>query len=182
MEKKTLTPAKTIAKGKKLFSQKKYASAMEQFLSAAQWYEQEKDALMVAEMHNNLSVCHLMMGDATKALQEAKDTDRIFSQGGDTKRQAMALGNQAAAQEALKHPGEALELYRKSEILLKQIGERELRSIVLKHISALQIKTGDKYQALASMDAALNESPKPSPKEKVLKHMLDKIFTPSKHR
>ncbi len=171
-----------ISFGKKLFEQKRYLSAIEKFSSAAKYFDAEQNELMGAEMHNNLSVCHLMAGNAEKAFKEAKGTDVIFAKGGDIKRQAMALGNQAAAQEALKHPDKALSLYGKSEALLKLAGDRELRSIVLKHIASLQAKTGEKYQAVATMDAALNEEPKPSIKDKVLKKIFSKIFRYSKEK
>ncbi len=176
MEKITFDPEKAAKQGKKLFSQKKYLSAIEQFKLASDHFRTIKDWMMQAEMQNNLSVCHLMAGQAAIALKEAEGTDKVFAEGGDVRRQAMALGNQAAAQEALKHPEKALELYNKSSLLLKQVGDRELRAVVLKHIAALQVKTGEKYQALASMNAALNEEPKPSVKEKWLKKLLGRIF------
>jgi tetratricopeptide (TPR) repeat protein len=176
MEKSPFNPEKAVKQGKKLFSQKKYLSAIEQFQFASDHFRSAKDWMMQAEMQNNLSVCHLMAGNAAAALKEAESTDKIFADGGDVRRQAMALGNQAAAQEALKHPDKALELYKKSNQFLKQVGDRELRAVVLKHISALQLKTGEKYQALASMNTALNEEPKPSVKEKWLKRLLGRIF------
>jgi hypothetical protein len=89
------------------------------------------------------------------------------------RRQALAIGNQAAALEGLKRLDEALERYRLSASLLKQVGDEENRSVVLKSISSLQIRTGHQLEALATMDAALSNQKKLSLQERFLKKLLN---------
>jgi tetratricopeptide (TPR) repeat protein len=88
----------------------------------------------------------------------------------------MAYGNQAAAYEAQHEFETALSFYQKASEKLLSCGEKELRTVVLKQISQLQLKTGEHLQALASMNTALDSTPKLSGKEKFLKRFLSKIF------
>lgn len=162
---------------KDLFASKKYGLAIEIFRSALKFYETHSDPLHAAEMKNNISVCLNLEGKAQEALQAAQGTDLIFEQAGDKHRQALALGNQASALEDLKQLGEALELYEKSNELLKQIGEKEYRAIILKRISTLQLKHGRKLESLASMNAALQVEPTPTGKERSIKNILNKFFS-----
>jgi hypothetical protein len=67
---------------------------------------------------------------------------------------------------------EALERYQLASDLLKKTGGREMRSYVLQSISALQLRTGKQFQAMASMDAALENKPRLSLKERFLKRLL----------
>jgi tetratricopeptide (TPR) repeat protein len=130
------------------------------------------DTRKAAELANNASVALLQAGDARAALEAAQGTDEVFAQAGDFRAQAMALGNQAAALDALNRLDEALARYRLCSDLLKQAGDEENRAYVLKNISSLQIRTGHQLEALASMDAALQNTKKLSLKEKILKKLL----------
>jgi hypothetical protein len=85
----------------------------------------------------------------------------------------LALGNQAAALEALNRLDDALARYWQCSNLLKQIGDEETRAPVLKNISTLQIRTGHQFEALATMEAALNNQKKLSPVERFLKKLLN---------
>lgn len=166
-----------IEDAKSLFARKKYDLALGKFRTALKFYESHHDPVNAAEISNNISVCFIMQGKAQEALQACQGTDLIFEQAGDKQRQALALGNQASAYEDLKRPDKALELYEKSDELLKQIGEKEYRAIILKRISTLQLKHGKKLEALASMNAALQVEPAPTIKEKSLKKVLNKLFS-----
>lgn len=143
------------------------------FEQAARLYADEGDGVKAAEMANNRSVALLQAGDGKGALEAAQGTDQTFAQAGDVRRQALALGNQAAALEALNQLEDALARYRQCAEMLKQVGDEESRVPVLKAISALQIRTGHQLEALASMDAALNNQKKLSPQERFLKKLLD---------
>ncbi len=143
------------------------------FEQAARQYSEDGDESRAAEMANNRSVALLQSGDGTGALEAAEGTDQVFARSGDTRRQALALGNQAAGLEALNRMEEALARYRQCSDLLKQCGDEESRVPVLKAISALQIRTGHQFEALASMDAALNNQKKLSLQERFLKKLLD---------
>ena len=139
---------------------------------AAQSWDANHQNPQAAEARNNASVAHLKGGNPDAALRIVMGTDRIFSELGDTRRQGMALANQASALEDLGRLEEALERFEQSADLLKQTGEKEMRAFVLKKISSLQIRTGKQFQALASMDSALEEQPRLTIREKILQKLL----------
>ncbi len=150
-----------------------YTNAAILYKNASQVYADAGNTLMAAEMDNNLSVTLLKMKDAEGALQAAAGTDLLFQEAGDMERQAIAIANQAAAKEALGQLAEALEGYQLASDLLKQSGNRQMRSYVLQSISALQLRTGKQLQAMATMDAALDNKSKLSLKERLLRKLLN---------
>ncbi len=151
----------------------RFSDAASCYAQAAGQYSAAGDVLKAAEMSNNRSVALLQAGDGKGALEASQGTEQVFAQAGDLRRQALALGNQAAALEALNQPEDALARYRQCADLLKQCGDEESRVPVLKSISALQLRTGHQLEALASMDAALNHQKKLGPQERFLKKLLD---------
>lgn len=159
--------------GEKAYKAGQYLQAAEHYAEAERQFAATGDPLKAAEMANNRSVALLQAGRPEDALTAAHGTDAVFAQGSDTFRQALAIGNQAAALEALNRTDEALKQYWECSNLLKQIGEKEYRATVLKSISALQIRTGKQFEALASMDAALENQKKLSIMERFLKKLLD---------
>lgn len=160
----------------KAFRAGNFSEAADLYKQAAEVNMAHEDAPQAAENMNNRSVALLQAGDAAGALQAAQGTEQVFAQAGDLRRQGLALGNQAAALDALGRLDEALERYRQSSDLLKQVGDKESRAVVLKSISVLQIRTGKHLEAVATMDAALDNQPKPSFKERLLKKLLDIPF------
>jgi tetratricopeptide (TPR) repeat protein len=136
----------------------------------------KQDLVAEAEQKNNLSVSLLQAGDAEGALAATKDTDKIFAGINDQKRQAIALGNTAAALEALGKLDEALQIYIQASEILKAMHETELRSYILKNIAALQLRTGGQLQAIASMQAALDNQGKLSLRQRILKKLVDIPF------
>ena len=99
---------KLISQGQKAFGIKNFDLAAEAFSQALREFELAGDELNAAEMRNNLSVALLQGGKAQQAYAALKGSEEVFAKAGDKKRQAMALGNQAAAREALKRRDEAL--------------------------------------------------------------------------
>lgn len=157
---------------KEVFESGNFIEAAKLFGSAQKEYQVNGDRLMAAEMANNCSVARLKAGDGHGALEAALNTEEVFAEAGDLHRQALALGNQAAAYEALGKIKLAIEKYQISADLLKQTGDKELRSYVLKNLSALQLRSGDQLQAMATMEAALDNQKKLSFKERFLKKLL----------
>ena len=88
----------------------------------------------------------------------------------------MALGNQAAALEALGKLDDALKTYQRSSDLLKKVGDKENRATVLASISQLQIRSGKHLEAVAAMQASLDNRSKLSLKEKLLNKLLKVPF------
>jgi len=83
------------------YQSKDYLAAALAFNAAADGSSTLGDGIQAAEMHNNASVAYLQADQPEKALESALDTNQVFAEVGDSRRQAIALGNQAAAYEAL---------------------------------------------------------------------------------
>lgn len=149
-----------------------YAEAAALYQNAVQYCTEAGDAVNAAEMSNNRSVALLQSGDAQSALDAAQGTDAVFARAGDLRRQGIALGNQAAALEAMDQLDEALNHYWQCADLLKQAGEKEYRALVLKSISSLQVRTGRQLEAVATMESALENQSKLSLQERFLKGLL----------
>jgi tetratricopeptide (TPR) repeat protein len=168
----TTTPDKLTKDGNASYQNGRYAQAAQLFEQASRSWDASGNKVQSAEARNNASVAHLKAGDAAAALQAALGTEQIFAEAGDLRRQGMALANQASALEELGKLQEALEHFQLASSLLKQSGDKEMRASVLKNISTLQIRTGNQLQALASMDAALENQPRLSAREKMLQKLL----------
>ena len=123
-------------------------------------------------MANNISVAHLQAGDAKLALEAVEGTPAIFAQEGDFRRQGMALGNMGSALESLDRLDEAADIYQQSADVLEQAGADELRAHVMQSLSSLQLRTGRRLQALATMQSGLEGVEKPSPRQRLLKRLL----------
>ena len=158
-----------------LYQKRAYLQAAELFYNAAEGYQAEQKTGRAAEMHNNRSVALLQAGDAAGALQAAAGTEKVFALEGDNRRQAMALGNQAAALEELGRPQAALDYYQQASSLLGSEGESEIRSIILKRISSLKLRSGKALESLTAMDTALTIEKPANPKEKLLRRLLNFI-------
>jgi tetratricopeptide (TPR) repeat protein len=157
---------------KNAYDQGDFPRAARLFEDAENEARQANDALTGAEMANNRSVALLKAGDAQGALDACLGSEQVFSQAGERTKEAMAWGNQAAAYEALGKLDKAMELYQQCAALLKETGEKELRSYVLKTISALQLRRGEQLQSMATMQAALDLQKKSTLVERILKKLL----------
>jgi tetratricopeptide (TPR) repeat protein len=165
-------PEYFVKEGMKAYRTGDYPTAIHLFLSAHSVFISSDNQLSAAEAANNLSVCYLKVGNAQKALEIATGTDEIFAQVGDLQRQAMALGNQAAALESLGKLSLAVEKYEESSRLLKQTGDLDDRAIVLQSLSELQMKMGHQLDAMATMRIALLNKKKPSLLDRLLQKLL----------
>ncbi len=159
-------------KAKKAFSAKDYALAGKLFLETAQKNESAGNALQAAEMRNNASVALLKAGRAVEALTAVAGTPAIFEKAGDSVRQGMALGNQAAAYEDLHRLDEALRDYRLSAELLKGSSASEMRGLVLKRIAGIQVRNKKPVHALFAMDAAIDSSQKRSLSDRLIRWLM----------
>jgi tetratricopeptide (TPR) repeat protein len=165
-------PHEFEAEGKRAFASKRYAQAAEAFRQAAQGYALGRDGLHAAEMNNNLSVSLLKMNRPQEAYEAAAGADKIFEGANDVKRQGMALGNQAAALDALKRYEESLALYERAAALLAQANANDLRAMVLKEAAAIRLKQGKLNDAGMQMLGSLAAAEKPSLLQRFLKFLL----------
>ena len=168
----TTSPQELAKEGKSLYKRGDYQAAAQTFSAAAQGYTVANDVLNAAEMANNCSVAYLQAENAQAALEIVQGTDEIFAQAGDIRRQGMALGNQAAALEALDRLEEASEIYLQAAKVLQQAGEDKLRADVMQSLSMLQFRSGRQLQALASMKSGIDGIEHPSARQKFIKKLL----------
>ena len=169
----TLSPQDLAETGKKSFEQHDYWGAAKAFQAAAEGYGLADDVLSAAEMNNNRSVALLKAGDPSLALEAVEGTASMFADHGDSRRQALAFGNEAAARDALGQVEEAERMYRESADILGQIGEDDLQAAVLRSISELQLRSGRHFEAVASMQAGLDGLDRPSAKQRLIRKLLD---------
>jgi tetratricopeptide (TPR) repeat protein len=158
--------------GKLAFEAGNYESAVTMFENSAQGYVSLNDQVNAAEMKNNKSVALLKMGRAQEALDAVLGTQEIFARAGDLKRQGMAVGNQAAALEALKRYDEAFAAYEESAAIFADAGEGDLRSMVLKAAAGIKLKRGKLTDSAIKMIGSLEAKEKPSIFERILKFLL----------
>lgn len=163
---------KLVDQGKQAFAAKKYDQATASFKDAATAYEAKNDALHAAEMKNNLSVALLQTGKPQAAYEAAIDTDKVFAKTGDVKRQAMAIGNQAAALEALKKYDQALEAYERSAEHFREVDESEMRSMVLQSAAAIKLRRGKFMDSAFSMIGSVDATKKPNLMQKIVRRLL----------
>lgn len=161
---------------KKAYQRGNYTEASEGFKLAAAGYQAQNKPLLAAEMDNNLSVALLQAGNAQAALEAVSGTDEVFKQEGDEVKQAMAIGNRAAALEALKKYDEAEIAYKQSAALLKRSGETELYAHVMKSLSALQIRQGKQMEGIINMNTGLEGIENPTFKQRLLQKLLKLPF------
>ncbi len=166
-----LTTDEIVFQAKKAYEEENFLEAARWFSKAVETYSNQADALSAAEMSNNRSVALLKGGDPQQALSAALGTDQVFADANDIRRQAMALGNIASAQEGLHDFAAAQENYRRSADLFKEIGEQELRVYVLERLSALQFRKGKRIEALLSMETALDSKKKLSARDRLFKRL-----------
>lgn len=165
-------PAQIAAQGKQAFENKQFDQAAGLFRQAAEGFKADHSDLMTAEMMNNLSVALLQAGRAQEALDAALGTDQTFAGLGDIKRQGMAVGNQAAALDSLNRHDEAIAAYERSAELFAQVGEGDLRSMVMKSAAAIKLKKGSLTDSAFKMMGSLDVKDNPTFFERILKFLL----------
>lgn len=168
----TIEPKEVADQGKRAFQEKKFERAAELFDQAAQGFSLGRDGLMAAEMQNNKSVSLLQAGKAKDALDAVGSTDEIFAGAKDIKREAMALGNQAAALDALHRYDEAIKKYERSAELFAEAKDGDMRAMVLKSAAAIKLKTGKVADSALKMIGSLEAKDNPSIFERIMRFIL----------
>lgn len=168
----SLEPQQLDSKGKQAFAQKNYVEAAEYFRQAAEGYALGRAGLQAAESKNNLSVALLQAGKPQEALDAALETDQVFADANYVKRQAMALGNQAAALEGLHRYDEAIQKYELSADLFGSVDEGDLRAMVMKSAAALKLKTGKITESAFKMMGSIDVKKNPTIFERIMKFLM----------
>lgn len=168
----TIEPAQLAEQGKQAFRNKQFDESAELFRQAAEGFSLGRNGLLAAEMKNNMSVALLQAGKAQESLDAALGTDLVFAGAKDIKSQGMALGNQAAALEALNRFDEAIAAYERSAELFAEAGEGDLRAMVMKSAAAIKLKTGKITESAFKMMGSLDAKDNPGFFERILKFFL----------
>lgn len=159
-------------KGIQAFQKKNYNQACEYFQKAADAYQNEDKPLDAAEALNNLSVALVKDKRAEEAVKVVQGTEILFEEAGDLKRKGMALGNQAAALEALGKNAEAIELYEEAVKIFHELDEDDLKTASLQAISEIKLRKGQlSGTALDAIDALVS-NPNPTLRQKILKFIF----------
>lgn len=161
-----------INSAKRAWEKGDFKRAATNFEAAQKYYQEQNDPLNAAEMANNLSVALLQAGKKQQALEAVQGTAEIFAAHNDRKRQAMALGNEAAALEELKKYDSAIALYQESVAIFKELGENELASHVQKSIALIQVKTGKQLEGILAMQQSLDNIKKPTLWQRIYRWLL----------
>ncbi|MFZ2095460.1 MAG: hypothetical protein WAV05_02370 [Anaerolineales bacterium] len=172
----TYDPKQLADEGQAEYGKGEYLSAARLFKAAADGFLASGNELFAAEMANNCSVAFLKGENAQSALDVVMGTDEVFAKQGESLRQAMAIGNQAAALEELNRTDEAVDAYERSAELLKGLGEFELRAYVLQSISAIKLRKGHYLEAYAFMREGVVRMDKPNIRQRLLKSLIDLPF------
>ncbi len=159
--------------GLEQFQKNQFKPAAETFQKCVTLLETEGLTSESAEMRNNLGVALVRAKAYQEALEAIQGTPEAFLATADTQKQGIALANLGNALEGLKENDAAIEAYEKAIECFKACEEKKLRSITLKYLSDLQIKTGKQYQALASLKSSYEESPDVNLKNNFFKRGLD---------
>ncbi len=167
-----LSPQEIADQAKRTYQAGDYPAAIQAFAEAASAYADAGEMLMCAEMKNNQSVVLLRDKQAQAALETVQGTDVVFAEAGDTRRQGMALANQASALDALKRFKEAIDFYTRAGDALEKAGEIDLRLEVMQLLSALYLRRFKFFDAIIALQSGLAVVKNPTPKQRFMKMLL----------
>jgi len=167
-----LSPQEIADQAKQTYQAGDYVQAAQSYAQAALAYANSGDLPMSAEMKNNLSVVLLRDKQAQAALEAAQGSEAVFAEAGDSRRQGMALANQASALEALKRFKEAIDFYTRAGAALEKAGEGDLRLEVMQLLSALYLRRFKFLDAIISLQSGLTAVKNPTPKQRFMKKVL----------
>ncbi|NPV56985.1 MAG: hypothetical protein HPY76_10005 [Anaerolineae bacterium] len=169
-------PLSLIHSAERSYRSGNFLAAADQYNLAVQAYENNGQPEVAAEHKNNASVCYLKAGHADRALKIAIGTDLVFENSGNVQKQALALGNQAAAMQALGKLDEAESHYIECAHLLRSSDGQDKLFEVYSELSTVQIKRRKYLQALASMNSGLGYKQHLSLRQRILKSLLQIPF------
>jgi tetratricopeptide (TPR) repeat protein len=156
----------------KAYQKGQMEQAIQGFMEARQSYTQQGDQLKAAEMANNLSVALLQAGRPEEAVEAVRGTTEVFTAHGDRLRAAQSMGNLGSALLACRDREAAEEALRRAAEMFAEVGDKQARAQTLKTLSQIQLGQGQPLQALASMQAGLEEGGTKGLGSRVLKRLL----------
>ena len=168
----TPTPKSLAEEAERVYQEGDFESAARQYGEAASAFQALGSALDAAEMKNNQSVAFLQAGDAQSALETVAGTAEVFAAAADTRRQGIALANEATPLQSLGRLDQAVEKYLQSADVFKQAGEDELYATVMQAVAGIHLRRGKVFDALSALRAGLADLKNPSFTQKIMKGLL----------
>lgn len=160
------------ARGVKLFQQKDFEAAAQQFHQAQEAYEAEGQRDLAAEMRVNLGLVHRTLGENQQALDEMQAALAVFQELDDDIRTAKTLGNMGGVYVELNDHEQAYNCYRLAADIFEARGEKKLYGETLMAIGALQVDERKLAQGAATYEVGLEQMDELSPRQKVIKSLL----------
>lgn len=148
-----------------------FEQAASHFGAAAEAFLNAGNLLDAAEMKNNASVCLLRAGKKQEAYDIVTDTYQVFAEHADTRRKALALGNEASALEALGRREAAMELFKQSAQAFQEIGDDESFATVSTNLAKMQMTSGKFVDGVLTMWVGLSGLKNPSMSQRILKFL-----------
>ncbi len=165
-----------ILEAQNAYQHGKFEDARRLFGAAQESFVTQGDDLRAAEMANNLCVVYLQLSQAQLALDVVAPTIPVFQNSGNQKMLAVSYGNWAAALAATGNQQAALTQYQQAADLLRQLGEDDLYAHTMQALSALQLKSGNSLEALATMRSGVDHLQNPKLQHRILRKILDWPF------
>ncbi len=168
-----ISPADELARrAKQAYEAGDFASAAQTYAEAASTFAAQGDALMAAEMKNNLSVSLLRAKQPKQALEALEGAERPFAEAGDFRRLGITHANRASALQALRRFKEAIREYEKAGEALERAGEDQMRFQVMQLLSALYLGRWQFLNAVIALQSGLAGVKYPTPKQRLMKKLL----------
>jgi len=158
----TLDPQKAESEGQRLFAEKQYKQAAEQFMLAHHGYVEAEEELKAAEMLNNVGVVYRRTKKHKEAIVALEQARQVFSKLGDTTREAQVLGNLGGSYSKMKRYEEAESCFQQAIDQFREIDDRPRQSETLRAMAIMQFKRGQRSTALATYESALLFLPNPN--------------------
>ena len=167
-----MDPTELANQAQQAYQEKHWNKAILKFKAAKDYYLQENNASLAAEMANNLCVALLKADRPEEALKSVQGTPEVFLESGDKKAAGIAFGNLASAYEACGDIKEAEQALHQAADHFRSLGEEELLLYTQSSLSQLQLRQGRAFEALNSMQSGLESQKKPGLKNRVLKRLF----------
>jgi tetratricopeptide (TPR) repeat protein len=149
-----------------------FESAARLYGEAASAFQALGNGLDAAEMKNNESVSFLQAGNDQAALDAAAGTAQVFAAGGDARREAMALANEATPLQSLGRADQALEKYSQAAEAAKRSGDAELHATVMQAVAGIHLRRGKVFEALGALRVGLADVKNPTFTQRIMKGLL----------
>lgn len=159
-------------RGVKLFQQKDFEAATQQFQQAQDAYEAEGNRDLAAEMRVNIGLVHRALSENQQALDEMQAALAVFQDMNDEIRVAKVLGNMGGVYVELGDHEQAYSCYRQAADIFEAKGEKKLYGETLMAIGALQIDERKLMQGAATYEVGLEQMDELSGRQKMIKGLL----------